>query len=61
MSQGLATDRSDTGFEMIDTTETIDEANKYGVRSVPATIVLADNGSVVLTFDGLTQADIIEN
>lgn len=59
--QELASDRSDVEFEKIDATEEVDEANKYAVRSVPATIVLDDDGSVVSKFDGLTQADQITN
>ena len=59
--QEVASDRSDVEFEKIDATEEVDEANKYAVRSVPATIVLDDDGSVVSKFDGLTQADQIMN
>lgn len=56
----LATDRSDVEFEKIDATEAPDEANKYGVRSVPSTVLLDEDGSVVQKFDGLTQASTIE-
>lgn len=57
----LTSDRSDVEFEKFDATEDVDEANKYAVRSVPATIVLADDGRVVSKFDGLTQANQITN
>jgi|AntRauMinimDraft_4_1070384.scaffolds.fasta_scaffold05899_2 thioredoxin 1 len=59
--ESLATDRSDIDFEKMDATEEVAEANKYGVRSVPSTIVLDEDGSVVSKFDGLTQADEIAN
>lgn len=57
----MADDRADVKFEKVDATEDVDEANKYGVRSVPSTIVLDDDGSVVSKFDGLTEAEQIEN
>ena len=59
--QSLAAGRSDVEFEKIDATEAPDEANKYGVQSVPSTIVLDDCGDVVSKFDGLTQETEIEN
>lgn len=59
--QAVAADRPDVAFETIDATEDVEAANKYGVRSVPATIVLDDDGTVVSKFDGLTQADQIMN
>lgn len=59
--QQVAADRPDIDFKTIDATESPDEANKYGVRSVPSTIVLDDEGTVVSKFDGLTQADQITN
>lgn len=59
--ESLAADRSDIDFEKVDATEEAAEANKYGVRSVPSTIVLDEEGSVVSKFDGLTQADEIAN
>lgn len=59
--QSLATERSDVEFEKLDATEATAEANKYGVRSVPSTIVLDNDGNVVSKFDGLTQATEIEN
>lgn len=58
--QELAANKDHLGFEKIDATEQVDMANKYGVRSVPSTIVLDDDGRVVSKFDGLTQADQIE-
>lgn len=58
--QSLAAKRSDVEFETVDATEATAEANKYGVRSVPSTIVLDDDGNVVSKFDGLTQATEIE-
>lgn len=58
--QQVASDRANVEFEKIDATEEVAEANKYGVRSVPSTIVLDDDGSVISKFDGLTQADKIE-
>lgn len=59
--QSLAADRPDVEFEKLNATEATAKANKYGVRSVPSTIVLDDDGSVVTKFDGLTQAAEIEN
>lgn len=59
--ESLAADRTDVDFEKMDATEEVAEANKYGVRSVPSTVVLDDEGSVVSKFDGLTQADEITN
>lgn len=59
--ESLTTDRPDVQFEKIDATAATAEANKYGVRSVPATIVLDDEGRVVSKFDGLTQATEIES
>lgn len=58
--ESLAADRPDVEFEKLDATEAVAAANTYGVRSVPSTIVLDDDGSVVSKFDGLTQADNIE-
>lgn len=57
--ESFAATHSDIEFETIDATAAPDEANKYGVRSVPATIVLDDDGDVVSKFDGLTQSDEI--
>ena len=57
----VAAARPDVEFETIDATKDVETANKYGVRSVPATIVLDDDGTVVSKFDGLTQADQITN
>ena len=59
--QSLATERSDVTFEKVDATEAPAEANKYGVRTVPSTVVLDDEGTVVSKFDGLTQAPEIES
>ncbi|UPV73901.1 thioredoxin family protein [Halorussus limi] len=59
--QSLAADRPDVQFEKIDATEATAKANEYGVRSVPSTIVLDDDGTVISKFDGLTQANAIEN
>lgn len=53
--KSLAAERPDVEFEKLDATEATVEANKYGVRSVPATIVLDDDGSIVSKFDGLTR------
>ena len=53
--QELAVDRTDVEFEKINATEEVEKANKYSVRSVPSTIVLADDGSVVSKFDGLSR------
>lgn len=59
--QAVAADHAEVAFEKIDATENPAEANKYGVRSVPSTIILDDDGTVVKKFDGLTQADRIAN
>ena len=59
--RSLASERTDVEFEKIDATEATDEANRYGVRSVPSTIVLGDDGNVVRKFDGLTQAAEVED
>lgn len=59
--EDLVEDRSSVDFEKIDATEEVEEANKYGVRAVPSTIVLDDDGNVVSKFDGVTQADAIES
>lgn len=59
--QELVTGRSGVEFEKVDATEEVERANKYGIRSVPSTIVLDDNGTVINKFDGLTQAATIEN
>lgn len=59
--RSFAADHQDIEFEKIDATEATDEANKYSIRSVPSTIVLDDDGSVVSKFDGLTQAAEIED
>lgn len=58
--QSLAGERSDIEFKKIDATEATAEANKYGVRSVPSTVILDDDGKVVSKFDGLTQATEIK-
>lgn len=58
--QSLADNRSDVEFQKLDATVATAEANKYGVRSVPSTLVVDDEGSVVSKFDGLTQATEIE-
>lgn len=55
----LAAGRPDVTFEKIDATERVEEANRYGVRAVPSTVVLDDDGGVVAKFDGLTQADTV--
>lgn len=59
--ESLVANRPHIEFEKIDATEATAEANKYGVRSVPSTIILDDDGSVVSKFDGLTQTTEIEN
>lgn len=59
--QSLAADRPEVQFEKIDATEATAKANEYGVRSVPSTIVLDENGTVISKFDGLTQAATIED
>ena len=58
--QSLAASRSDVEFQKLDATKSTAEANKYGVRSVPATLVVDEEGNVVSKFDGLTQATEIE-
>lgn len=59
--RSFAADQPDIEFEKLDATEATAEANQYGVRSVPSTIVLDDDGNVVSKFDGLTQAAEIES
>ncbi|MFC4451338.1 thioredoxin domain-containing protein [Halorussus aquaticus] len=59
--QSLTATRPNIEFEKIDATEATDRANKYGVRSVPSTIVLDGDGEVVSKFDGLTQATAIKD
>ena len=44
--------------EYIDVEENQDIANKYGVRGIPF-IVLEEDGEVLESFQGLTQADTI--
>ena len=56
----FARERDDVQFEKVDATTAPDRANKYGVRSVPSTIVIDDAEEVVAKFDGLTQAAEIE-
>jgi len=44
--------------EYIDVEENQDIANEYGVRGIPF-IVLEEDGEVLSSFQGLTQADTI--
>lgn len=55
----MAADHEDVTFEKVDATNALERANTYGVRSVPSTIILTDDDTVISKFDGLTQADDI--
>ncbi|WP_302083702.1 thioredoxin domain-containing protein [Salinibaculum rarum] len=54
-------DHEDVEIEKLDVDEHQDEANKYQVRSLPAVVVLSEDGTVVERFNGLTQRDAIED
>ncbi|MFC4551295.1 MULTISPECIES: thioredoxin family protein [Halorussus] len=58
--RAFASERTDVEFQKVDATTSPEEANKYGVRSVPSTIVLGDDERVLAKFDGLTQSSEIE-
>ena len=42
----------DVVFEEIDVEENEELADKYNIRAVPTTVVLGENDSVLLTFNG---------
>jgi Thioredoxin domain-containing protein len=58
--EDLEEEWGDVEFEKIDVEEQQEVANEYGVRSIPTLVVENDNG-IVETFQGLTQANKIEN
>jgi len=49
-----------TPVESINVEEDTATANKYSVRSLPKLILIDDNGSVVKSFNGLTNPSEIE-
>lgn len=50
----------DPDENMLDATQNVDEANQYGVQTVPTTVLLAVSGNVLQRFVGLTQHENIE-
>lgn len=56
----LAADRDDVTLETVDATEETDRANRFGVRSVPTTVVLDDDDEILQQFVGLTRGDHVE-
>lgn len=51
--------RDDVTLQTIDATENLAEANQYSVQSVPTTVVLDADGTVLSQFTGVTPADDI--
>lgn len=59
--EDVVADHDNVDLETVDATDQTDEANQYSVQSVPTTVILDDDGTVVQQFVGLTQADKIES
>lgn len=61
--EGIVEERSGVDLEVIDATENAAEANRFGVRSAPVTVVVDDRTDgleVEGQFAGLTNADDIK-
>lgn len=50
----------DITFEELDVEENEDEAIKYGVRSVPTTIIIDENDRAILAFSGNVSKSVLE-